>query len=114
MSGGVCVNGKVRKKHQVFVALLPEVLDAYGDLITPYLREAVSKLAGVDLRDLNRLPKDVVMEYYNKARPNRKGVHVPPDVYEKWLRIPYGGMKKKAHYWINKWLLEKAKELELL
>jgi len=114
MSGEACVSVKVRKKHQIFVALLPEVLATYGDLITPYLREAVAKLAEVDLRDLNRLPRDVVMEYYNKARLNRRGVHVPPDVYEKWLRIPYGGMKKKAQYWINQWLLEKAKELELL
>jgi hypothetical protein len=114
MSGEVCVSGKVRKKHQVFVSLLPEVLEAYGDLITPYLREAVGKLVEVDLRDLNRLPKDAVMEYWNKAKANRKGVHVKPEVYEKWLRIPYGGMKKKAQYWINQWLLEKAKELELL
>ena len=114
MSGQACVSGKVRKKHQVFVALLPEVLEAYGDLISPYLREAVSKLVEVDLRVLNRLPKDAVMEYWDKARPNRKGVHVKPEVYEKWLRIPYGGMKKKAQYWINQWLLEKAKELELL
>jgi len=114
MRGEVCVSGKVRKKHQVFVALLPEVLEAYGDLISPYLREAVGKLAEVDLRVLNRLPKDAVMEYWNKAKSNRKGVHVKPEVYEKWLRIPYGGMKKKAQYWINQWLLEKARELELL
>ncbi len=114
MSEKACVSGKVRKKHQVFVALLPEVKEAYGDLLSLYLREAVAKLVEVDLRELNRLPKDAVVEYYNKARPHRKGVHVPPEVYEKWLRIPYGGMKKKAQYWINQWLLEKAKELELL
>jgi len=114
MSEVVCVSRKVRKKHQVFVALLPEVLSAYGDLISPYLREAVAKLVEVDLRVLNRLPKEAVVEYYDKARPYRKGVHVSPEVYEKWLRIPYGGMKKKAQYWINQWLLEKAKELELL
>ncbi len=114
MSGEACVSGKVRKKHQVFVALLPEVKEAYGDLISIYLREAVAKLVEVDLRVLNKLPKDAVAEYYEKARPYRKGIHVSPEVYEKWLRIPYGGMKKKAQYWINQWLLEKAKELELL
>jgi hypothetical protein len=114
MRGEACVSEKVRKKHQIFVALLPEVLEAYGDLISIYLREALAKLAEVDLRELNKLPKDAVKEYYEKARPYRKGVHVHPDVYEKWLRIPYGGLKKKAQYWVNQWLLEKAKELELL
>jgi hypothetical protein len=114
MSGEIGVDGKVRKKYQVFVAILPEILEAYGDLLSPYLREAIAKLVEVDLRVLNRLPKDAVMEYYEKARPYSKGVHVRPEVYEKWLRILYGGLKKKAQYWVNQWLLEKAKELELL
>jgi hypothetical protein len=103
---------KVRRKPQVFVALLPELVEAYGDLLPTYLREGVSKVAEVDWRELNRMPKDVVDEFYSTAKVHRRSVRVNPEVYAGWEAIPRL-LKKKAQYWINQWLLEKAKELEL-
>ncbi len=100
-------------RPQVFVAFLPEVVDAYGDLLPTYLREALSKVIEVDWRELNRIPKDAVEEFYASAKLHRKSVRVSPEVYEKWAAIPRL-LKKRAQYWINQWLLDKAKELELL
>jgi hypothetical protein len=104
---------RVRRKPQIFVALLPELVQAYGDLLPTYLREGISKVGGVDWRELNRFPKDVVNEFYRLGREYRKSVRVNPEVYEKWEAIPRL-LKKRAQYWINQWLLEKAKEMELL
>ncbi len=102
-----------RRKTQVFVLVLPELAQAYGDLLYTYLKEAVSRVVEVDWRELNRLPKDAVEEFYAKAKGVVKGPRVREDVYDKWLAIPRL-LKKRAQYWINQWLLEKAKELELL
>jgi hypothetical protein len=112
MGEGICV-GNGRKRTQVFVALLPELVQAYGDLIYPYLKEAVSKVVEVDWRELNRLPKKAVEEFYAKAKDTKRGPIVSEEVYDKWSAIPFV-LKKKAQYWVNQWLLEKAKELELL
>jgi hypothetical protein len=78
-----------------------------------YLREGISKVVEVDWLELNKLPKDVVNEFYAVGREYRKSVRVSPEVYEKWEAIPRL-LKKRAQFWINQWLLEKAKELELL
>jgi hypothetical protein len=102
-----------RRKTQVYISVLPELVQVYGDLIHTYLKEAVSQVVEVDWRELNRLPKDAVEEFYAKAKAIKKGPRVREDVYDKWLAIPFH-LKKKAQYWINQWLLEKAKELELL
>jgi hypothetical protein len=104
---------KVSRKPQVFVALLPELVKAYGDLLPTYLREGISKVIDVDWRELNGMPKDVVEEFYAVAKLHRRSVRVSPEVYEGWEAVPRL-LKKKAQYWINQWLLEKAKELELL
>jgi len=104
---------KVERKPQIFVALLPEIVQAYGDLLPTYLREGISKVVEVDWRELNSFPKDAVEEFYAVGRAYRKSVRVEPEVYEKWFAIPRL-LKKRAQYWINQWLLEKAKELELL
>jgi hypothetical protein len=104
---------QVDRKPQVFVALLPELVEAYGDLLPFYLREGISKVIEVDWRELNRLPKDVVEGFYSVAKLHRRSVRVNPEVYEKWAVIPRL-LKKRAQYWINQWLLERARELELL
>ncbi len=104
---------KVERKPQIFVALLPELVQAYGDLLPTYLREALSKVIEVDWRELNRLPKDAVEEFYAVGKHHRRSVRVSPEVYAGWEAIPRL-LKKRAQYWINQWLLEKAKELELL
>jgi hypothetical protein len=104
---------KVGIKPQVSLALLPEVLQAYGDLLPHYLREGIARVVEVDWIELNRIPRDVVEEFYSVAKLHRKGVRVPHEVYEKWEAIPRL-LKKKAQYWINQWLLEKAKKLGLL
>jgi len=104
---------RVERKPQIFVAFLPELVQAYGDLLPTYLREGIAKVIEVDWRELNRLPKDAVEEFYAVGRQHRKSVRVNPEVYEKWAAIPRL-LKKRAQYWINQWLLEKAKELELL
>jgi hypothetical protein len=101
------------RKPQVSVALSPELVSAYGALLPTYLKEGVSKVIEVDWRELNRLPKDVVEEFYATAKLHRRSVRVSPEVYEKWEVIPRL-LKKRAQYWINQWLLERAKELELL
>jgi len=54
---------KVERKPQVFVALLPELVKAYGDLLPTYLKEGIAKVVEVDWLELNRLPKDVVEEF---------------------------------------------------
>jgi hypothetical protein len=54
-----------------------------------------------------------VEEFYATAKLHRRSVRVSPEVYEKWEVIPRL-LKKRAQYWINQWLLERAKELELL
>jgi len=104
---------KVERKPQVFVALLPELVEAYGALLPTYLREGIAKVIEVDWRELNRLPKDVVEEFYAVGKLHRRSVRVSPEVYAGWEAIPRL-LKKRAQYWINQWLLEKAKELELL
>jgi hypothetical protein len=104
---------KVKRNPQVFVALLPEVVEIYGDLLPTYLREGIAKVIEVDWRELNRLPKDAVEEFYAVGKLHRRGVRVSPEVYAGWETIPRL-LKKKAQYWINQWLMEKAKELELL
>jgi hypothetical protein len=111
MDRGVCEEN--RKRTQVYVAVLPELVQAYGDLIYPYLKEAISKVVDVDWREINKLPKDTVEEFYTKAKHIKRGPLVSEEVYDKWSAIPFV-LKKKAQYWINQWLLEKAKELELL
>jgi hypothetical protein len=110
MTEGVKVR---RRKTQVYISVLPELVQAYGDLIYIHLKEAVSRVVEVDWRELNRLPKDAVEEFYAKAKDVRRGPRVREDVYDKWIAMPFH-LKKKAQYWINQWLLEKAKELELL
>jgi hypothetical protein len=102
-----------RRKTQVYISVLPELVQAYGDLIYIHLKEAVSQVVEVDWRELNRLPKDAVEEFYAKAKDIKKCPRVREDVYDRWVAIPFH-LKKKAQYWINQWLLEKAKELELL
>jgi hypothetical protein len=104
---------EVERKPQIFVALLPELLQAYGDLLPTYLREAISRVIEVDWIELNKLPKDAVDGFYAVGKEYRKSVRVSPEVYEKWESIPRL-LKKRAQYWINQWLLEKAKELKLL
>jgi len=104
---------KVERKPQVFVALLPELAKVYGDLLPTYLKEGVAEVVKVDWRELNRLPKDVVEEFYAVGKMHRRSVRVNPEVYAGWEAIPRL-LKKRAQYWINQWLLKKAKELELL
>jgi hypothetical protein len=104
---------KVERNPQIFVALLPELVQAYGDLLPTYLKEGIVKVIEVDWRELNRLPKDAVEEFYAVGKHHRKGVRVSPEVYAGWEAIPRP-LKKRAQYWINQWLLEKARELELL
>ena len=99
-------------KKQVFTYLLPEIIEAYGDLLPYYLRQAFSEVVNVSWVELNKLPKDVVEEYYEKARRNRKGVYVKADIQERWTAIPFR-LKKKAHYWINQYLLKKKAEVGL-
>jgi hypothetical protein len=111
MGRGVSVGS--RKRTQVYVAVLPELVQAYGDLIYPYLKEAITRVVDVDWREINKLPKDKVEEFYTKAKHSKRGPLVSEEVYDKWSAIPFV-LKKKAQYWINQWLLEKAKELELL
>jgi hypothetical protein len=99
-------------KKQVFTYLLPEIFEAYGDLLSHYLRQAFTEVVNVSWAELNKLPKDEVEEYYEKARHNRKGVYVRADIQERWTAIPFK-LKKKAHYWINLWLLKKKEEVGL-
>jgi hypothetical protein len=99
-------------KKQVFTYLLPEILEAYGDLLPYYLRQAFSEVVNVSWTELNKLSKDVVKEYYEKVKHNRKGVYVREDIQERWTAIPFK-LKKKAHYWINQWLLKKKEEVGL-
>ena len=99
-------------KKQVLTYLLPEIIEAYGDLLPHFLNQAFSEVVNVSWAELNKLPKDVVEEYYEKAKRNRKGVYVRADIQERWTAIPFR-LKKKAHYWINQWLLKKKAEVGL-
>jgi hypothetical protein len=98
---------KVERKPQIFVALLPEIVQAYGDLLPTYIKEGIARVVEVDWVELNRLPKDAVEKFYAIGREYRKSVRVNPEVYEKWEAIPRL-LKKRAQYWINQWLLEKG------
>jgi len=99
-------------KKQVFTYLLPEILEAYGDLLPYYLKQAFLEVVNVSWAELNKLPKDVVEEYYKKAKRNRRGVYVRADIQERWAEIPFK-LKRKAHYWINQYLLKKKAEVGL-
>ncbi len=99
-------------KKQVFTYLLPEIVEAYGDLLNYYLREAFSELANVSWVELNKIPKEAVEEWFKKAKHTRKGVYIRADVHERWTAIPVK-LKKKAHYWINQYLLKKKAEVGL-
>jgi len=104
-------NARVIKK-QVFTYLLPEIIEAYGDLLPHYLKQAFLEVVNISWAELNKIPKDLVEEYYKKARRNRKGVYVRVDIQERWTAIPFR-LKKKAHYWINQYLLKKKEEVGL-
>jgi len=99
-------------KKQVLTYLLPEIIEAYGDLLPYFLTQAFSEVVNVSWAELNKLPKDAVEEYYKRAKPYRRGAHVRADIQEKWVAIPFK-LKKKAHYWINQWLLKKKEEVGL-
>jgi hypothetical protein len=79
---------KAERNPQIFVALLPELVQAYGDLLSTYLREGIAKVIEVDWRELNKLPKDAVEKFYAIGKQHRKGVRVSPEVYAGWEAIP--------------------------
>jgi hypothetical protein len=99
---------KVERKPQIFVALLPELVQAYGDLLPVFLREGIVQVIGMDWWELNKLPKDAVDEFYAVGRQYRRSVRVSPEIYVCWKAIPRS-LKKRAQYWINQWLLEAAR-----
>jgi hypothetical protein len=102
----------IRKYHQVWVHILPDLSLAFGDMLSPYAKEVIYKVVDMDWKELNRLPKDAVEEYYTKAKDNKKGIYVEKEVHEKWSRIPKA-LKKKAQYMVNQLLLEKKAEVGL-
>jgi len=99
-------------KKQVFTYLLPELITVFGDLLTPYLKEAFSEVVNVSWVELNKIPKEAVDEWFKKAKNTRRGVYIRADIQERWTAIPVK-LKKKAHYWINQWLLRKKEEVGL-
>jgi hypothetical protein len=102
----------VRKYFQIYVHVLPEVVLSFGDLLSLYAKEVISKVVDTDLIELNKLPKDAVEEYYAKAKSYKKGFYVSKDIHEKWGKIPHS-LKKKAQFLVNQMLLEKKKEAGL-
>ncbi|MCI4454109.1 MAG: hypothetical protein JHC25_04070 [Thermodesulfobacterium sp.] len=102
----------IRRYYQVYVHILPDLVKAFGDLLSSYAKEVISQVVGMDWKDLNKLPKDAVEEYYTQAKGNKKGFYVEKEVHEKWNRMPKA-LKKKAQYMVNQLLLEKRAEVEL-
>ncbi len=102
----------IRKYYQVYVHILPDLLVAFGDLLSPYAKEIISQVVDMDWKDLNKIPKDAVEEYYSKAKGNKKGFYVEKAVHEKWGKIPHA-LKRKAQYMVNQLLLEKRREVGL-
>jgi hypothetical protein len=99
-------------KKQVFTYLLPELIEAYGDLLNYYLTEAFLAVGNISWVELNKIPKEAVSEWFEKAKHTRKGVYVRADIHDRWIAIPVK-LKKKAHYWINQYLLKKKEEVGL-
>jgi len=102
----------IRKYYQVYVHILPDLLVVFGDMLSPYAKEVISQVVDMDWKDLNKLPKDAVEEYYTKAKGNKKGFYVEKEVHEKWGEIPHA-LKRKAQYMVNQLLLEKRREVGL-
>jgi hypothetical protein len=102
----------IRKYYQVYVHILPDLLVAFGDMLSPYAKEVISQVVDMDWKDLNKLPKNAVEEYYAKAKGNKKGFYVEKEVHEKWGKIPHA-LKRKAQYMVNQLLLEKSREVGL-
>jgi hypothetical protein len=102
----------IRRYYQVYVHILPDLLIAFGDMLSPYAKEVISQVVGMDWKDLNKLPKEAVEEYYAKAKGNKKGFYVEKEVHEKWGKIPHA-LKRKAQYMVNQLLLEKRREVGL-
>jgi hypothetical protein len=102
----------IRKYYQVYVHILPDLLVVFGGLLSPYAKEVISQVVDMDWKDLNKLPKDAVEEYYAKAKGYKKGFYVEKEVHEKWSKIPHA-LKKKAQYMVNQLLLEKRREVGL-
>ncbi len=102
----------IRKYYQVYVHILPDLSIAFGDLLSPYAKEIISQVVDMDWKELNKLPKDAVEEYYAKAKGNKKGFYVEKAVHEKWGKMPRL-LKKKAQYMVNQLLLEKRREVGL-
>jgi hypothetical protein len=101
-----------RKYYQVYVHILPDLLIAFGDMLSPYAKEIISRVVDMGWNDLNKLPKDAVEEYYTKAKGYKKGFYVEKEVHEKWGKIPHA-LKRKAQYMVNQLLLEKRREVGL-
>jgi hypothetical protein len=101
-----------RRYYQVYVHILPDLLIAFGDMLSPYAKEVISQVVDMDWKDLNKLPKEAVEEYYAKAKGNKKGFYVEKEVHEKWGKIPHA-LKRKAQYMVNQLLLEKRREVGL-
>jgi hypothetical protein len=102
----------IRRYYQVYVHILPDLLIAFGDMLSPYAKEVISQVVDMDWKDLNKLPKEAVEEYYAKAKGNKKGFYVEKEVHEKWGKIPHA-LKRKAQYMVNQLLLEKRREVGL-
>jgi len=98
----------MKKYYVIHFATKPEVLEGYGDLLTPYARDVIRSIMRMSedklIEELDKIPEGKVMSFYRNAVKTR--VYVDEATHSKWLAIPWR-YKRHAQYLIHQRLLEK-------
>jgi len=91
-----------------------EVIEGYGGLLTPYAREVLQSIFGMNydelIEELSKITKDEIEAFYKNAV--RAKTYVDKNIHDKWLFIPWK-YKKQLQYLVTQKLLEKLKEVNI-
>ena len=103
----------MKKYYVIHFATKPEVLEGYGDLLTPYARDVIRSIMRMNeeelIRELDKISEGKVMSFYKNAVKTR--VYVDEYSHNRWLAIPWR-YKKHAQFLIHQRLIEKLDQLK--
>jgi len=92
------------KHYKIHVFLLPEVVEKFKSLLPYYGKEIILQVENLSLKEISKIPKEAVEEYYRRASINRI-FYVDKETHKKWHSIPRS-FKKRVQYLINQKLME--------
>ena len=101
----------MKKYYLIQFATKPEVLERYGDLLTPYARDVIRSIVSMTKNKLKeefeKISKDKIEAFYKSSV--KAWVYVDEYSHNRWLVIPWR-YKKHAHYLITQKLLDKLEQ----